>query len=203
MKRLLCAACAWLALVVFGAHAQETAQEPANGIFLVAQPTLTEPTFRRTVILITQRPDGGSLGVIINRPTKIALSEAFPKHPHIAALAQPLHFGGPVQPQALLFLVRSATPPPAAIAVLRDVYLTPDADWVDSALATQKIVSATRAYAGYAGWAPRQLRSEMERQGWYMLPADAASVFDSKPDELWIELAKRALLRPTAILNIQ
>jgi putative transcriptional regulator len=193
VKRLL-----WLAWLALLAACSAGAQEVANGVFLVAQPTLTEPTFRRTVILITQRPDGGSLGVIINRPTKIALSEAFPKHEHIAALAQPLHFGGPVQPQALLFLVRSATPPPDAIAVLQDVYLTTDADWVDSALATQKILSATRAYAGYAGWAPRQLRSEMERQGWYILPADAASVFDSKPDELWIELAKRAVLRPTA-----
>jgi putative transcriptional regulator len=164
----------------------------------VAQPTLTEPTFRRTVILITQRPDGGSLGVIINRPTKIALAEAFPQHEHIAVLPQTLHFGGPVQPQALLFLVRSATPPPGAIALLQDVYLTTDADWVDAALATQKIISATRAFAGYTGWAPRQLKSEMERQGWYILPADAASVFDSKPDDLWSELAKRAVLRPTA-----
>lgn len=198
MKYLLCAACAWLVFVACHAYAQEPAQEPANGVFLVAQPTLTEPAFRRTVILITQRSDGGSLGVILNRPTKVTLAEAFPQHAHIAALPQPLHVGGPVQPQALLFLVRSATPPPGAIALLHDVYLTSDADWVDSALATQKIISATRAFAGYAGWAPRQLRSEMERQGWYILPADAASVFDSKPDALWIELAKRAVLRPTA-----
>jgi putative transcriptional regulator len=198
VKRLLCAAGVWLVLVASGARAQAPALELANGVFLVAQPTLTEPTFRRTVILITQRPDGGSLGVIINRPTQITLAEAFPQHEHIAALAQPLHFGGPVQPQALLFLVRSATPPPGAIAVLHDVYLTADADWVDSALATQKIISATRAFAGYAGWAPRQLRSEMERQGWYILPADAASVFDSEPDALWIELAKRAVLRPVS-----
>jgi putative transcriptional regulator len=192
VKRLLCIALGVLA----GCAAW--AQDVANGVFLVAQPTLVEATFRRTVILITQRPDGGSLGVIINRPTEIAVSTVFPDHPHIAALPQPLHFGGPVQPQALLFLVRSATPPPQAIAVLRDVYLTSDADWVDSALATGKVLTATRAYAGYAGWAPRQLRSEMERQGWYILPADAAAVFDHKPDELWNELARRAVLRPTA-----
>ncbi len=198
MKHLLCALCAWLVLAACAARAQEPAHEPANSVFLVAQPTLTEPTFRRTVILITQRPDGGSLGVIINRPTQITLAEAFPKHEHIAALAQPLQFGGPVQPQALLFLVRSATPPPGAIAVLHDVYLTTDADWVDGALATQKIVADMRAFAGYAGWAPRQLRSEMERQGWYILPADAATVFGNKSDELWSELARRAVLRPTA-----
>jgi putative transcriptional regulator len=192
VKRLLCIALGVLA----GCAAW--AQEAANGVFLVAQPTLTEVTFRRTVILITQRPEGGSLGVILNRPTEIPLRDAFPKHEHIAAQTQPLHFGGPVQPQSLLFLVRSATPPPRAVAVLTDVYLTSDADWVDSALATGKVLGAMRAYAGYAGWAPRQLRSEMERQGWYILPADNESVFTPKPESLWIELARRAVLRPTS-----
>ena len=84
MKRLLCIALAMLAACL------AAAQEPANGVFLVAQPTLTAPAFRRTVILITQRPDGGSLGVIINRPSEIALREAFPQHQYIAAQSQPL-----------------------------------------------------------------------------------------------------------------
>lgn len=192
VKRLLC-----LALTLVAACAA-WAQESANGVFLVAQPSLTESTFRRTVILITQRPDGGSLGVIINRPTEVALREAFPKHEHIAAQAQPLYFGGPVQPATLLFLVRSATPPPQGIAILRDIYLTTDADWVDSALATGRVITAMRAFAGHSGWAPRQLRSEMERQGWYILPADSETLFDSARDGLWSELVRRALLQPTS-----
>ena len=191
MRRLLCTA-----LALF-ATCSACAQEVANGVFLVAQPTLTEPTFRRTVILITQRPQGGSVGVIINRPTELTLREAFPKHEHIAAQPHTLHFGGPVQPQSLLFLVRSATPPSQGIPVLRDVYLTGDADWVDNALATEQVLSATRVFAGYAGWAPGQLRSEMERQGWYILPADSETIFDKPLDEVWGELVRRAVLRPT------
>jgi putative transcriptional regulator len=98
VKRLLC--------IALGVRCTAWAQEVANGVFLVAQPSLTEATFRRTVILITQRPDGGSLGVIVNRPTEIPLREAFPKHEHIAAQTQALNFGGPVQPQALLFKIK-------------------------------------------------------------------------------------------------
>jgi putative transcriptional regulator len=174
------------------------AQAAANGVFLVAQPSLTEATFRRTVILITQRPDGGSLGVIINRPTDTTLREALPKHEQIAALPQPLYFGGPVQPGTLLFLVRTATPPPQGIAILHDVYLTTDAAWVDGALATGKVITAARVFAGHSGWAPRQLRSEIEREGWYILPADSASLFERPLDTLWLELVKRAVLRPAA-----
>ena len=197
MKRLLCIALALLAAC--GACAQDL----ANGVFLVAQPTLTAPAFRRTVILITQRPDGGSMGVIINRPTDVSLSAAFPKHEHIAAQPHTLHFGGPVQPQSLLFLVRSATPPPRGIPMLRDVYLTADADWVDSAQATAKVLTAMRAFAGFSGWAPGQLRSEIERQGWYILPADSETIFDKNPDEIWFELAKRAVLRSTLYKKYQ
>lgn len=191
MKRLLCFA------FVLIAACSAWAQQAPNGVFLVAQPSLNEATFRRTVILIMQRPDGGSLGIIINRPTDVTLRDALPNHEHLAALPQPLYFGGPVQPETLLFLVRAVTPPPQGIAILRDVYLTTDAAWVDGALATGKVIMATRVFAGHSGWAPRQLRSEMERQGWYILPADSETIFDRSLDTLWLELVKRAVLRST------
>lgn len=188
---------AWLAALVAarGGHAQEI----ANGVFLVAQPTMTNATFRRTVILITQRPDGGSLGVIINRPTDVPLKLALSEYPQLAALPQTLHFGGPVQPQTMLFLVRAAAPGPYALPVLRDVYLTTDAQAVNDAVAQYPV--AVRAFTGYAGWAPGQLRSEMQRDGWYILPADSASIFDKSPQELWPELARRAVLRPTGLVT--
>jgi putative transcriptional regulator len=47
-------------------------------------------------------------------------------------------------------------------------------------------------YAGYAGWGPGQLQAEIERGGWHVLPADAATVFDKNPAEIWPELIKRA-----------
>lgn len=196
MKRLFCLALAWL---VAACASSAWAQGPANGVFLVAQPQLAAPSFRRAVILITQRPGGGSLGVIINRPTDVALNSMVPKHRNIAAQTQTVYFGGPVQPQTLLFLVRSEQAPPGAIRILRDVYLTADADWIDSAVNDPQKIAALRVYAGYAGWAPRQLRGEMERQGWYILPADSESIFEHDTAALWETLVKRAVLRPTAI----
>ena len=177
------------------------AQDLANGVFLVAQPALTEATFRRTVILITQPPQAGTIGVIINRSTEIPLREVLPDHEHLAQQPHNLHFGGPVERQGLMFLVRADTPPPRSIPVLRDVYLTGDADWVNNALATATTLSAVRVYAGYSGWAPGQLRSEIEREGWYILPADSETIFDKNPAGVWLELVKRALLRPAAALN--
>jgi putative transcriptional regulator len=172
------------------------AQQAANGIFLVAQPTLNEATFRRTVILITQLPSARPIGVIINRPLKISLRDVLPEHSNIAALPQPVYFGGPVARRNLTFLVRTDVPPPHAVAILNDVYLLSDADWVEGALQSGS-VSDVRVFAGYAGWAPGQLQTELQRQGWYMVPAESGIVFDADRETVWEELVRRAVLRPT------
>ena len=107
-----------------------------------------------------------------------------------------LHFGGPVQRQNLVLLVRADNVPPGALAVLRDVYLTGDADAVDAALGGAA-PNSVRVYAGYSGWVRGQLQSELEREGWYILPAESETIFDKPAGEIWGELLKRALLRNT------
>ena len=187
-------------LLAGGASNRAHAQELANGVFLVARPTLNDPTFRRTVILITQPLQSGPVGVIINRPTALTLADVLPTHKRISAQTQKLHFGGPVQRRSLVFLVRTENPPPRAVAVLRDVYMTTDADWVEAALSesdTPLAADAVRVYAGYSGWAKGQLDNELEREGWYLVPADRDFIFDKAPSEIWGELLKRAMLRTT------
>lgn len=176
------------------------AQEAANGVFLVARPEMNDRTFRRTVILVTQPAQSGPMGVIVNRPTAVTLAEVMPVFKQLSAQTQKLHFGGPVQRRNLVFLVRTATPPPRAVAILRDVYMTTDADWVEASLsdsASQLDAGAVRVYAGYTGWARGQLDYEMEREGWYIVPADSEYIFDRAPNEIWGELVKRAVLPRT------
>jgi putative transcriptional regulator len=52
-------------------------------------------------------------------------------------------------------------------------------------------------FAGYAAWAPGQLQNELKREGWTILPADSATIFDKDAAAIWPELSKRAVLRPT------
>jgi putative transcriptional regulator len=56
-----------------------------------------------------------------------------------------------------------------------------------------------RLYAGFSGWAPRQLESEMQRDGWYILPADVETVFRKDMSGVWQELVQRAEKRPIAL----
>jgi putative transcriptional regulator len=182
-----------LALLWLLAPAPALAQQhlPANGLLLVAKPSLTDRNFSRTVVLVTQTEDGGTVGVIINRPTTLKLSQFLSEDLPTGNYREPIYFGGPVMLNALVSLFRSETPPAApAFHVLNGVYLTMHPDNIESLL--KDTTARYRIYAGYSGWIPRQLESEMMRDGWYFLPADEATVFREKTDGLWEELVERA-----------
>jgi len=74
--------------------------------------------------------------------------------------------------------------------VLKNVYLTMHPDNIDKLLADPK--ARYRIYAGFSGWAPRQLESEFMRDGWHILPADEAALFREATEGLWEELLERA-----------
>jgi len=164
---------------------------PANGLFLVAKPSLMDPNFSRTVVVVTQTENGGTVGVIVNRPTTLKLSDFLSKEFDTANYKDPIFSGGPVMRQALVVLFSSASAPAAAaFHVLKDVYLTMHPDNIERLLADP--AARYRVYAGFSGWAPRQLESEFMRDGWYFLPADEATLFRESAEGLWEELLERA-----------
>ena len=164
---------------------------PANGLLLIAKPALADPNFARTVVLVTQTEDASTVGVILNRPTPLKLSQFLTDEFQTDNYRESIYFGGPVMRQALVSLFRSETvPKAAAFHILKDVYLTMHPDNIESLLKDSK--ARYRIYAGFSGWAPRQLESEVMRDGWYFLQADEATVFRDSADGLWEELLERA-----------
>jgi len=168
------------------------AEDDANAVFLVASVEMRDPNFRETVVLVTHPREGAPWGVIINRPLEQRLSEIFTEFETLKDRKDTLFFGGPVVPDGLVFLVRAPQPPPRAVAVLRDVYFVGDVEWIEGLLRRPEPTQGLRVYAGYSGWAPGQLQAEIARGGWHVLPADAATVFETDPLRIWPELIKRA-----------
>jgi len=196
---MLRAAALLLVLAAGGAaHAQQDL--PANGLFLVAKPTLADPNFARTVVLVTQTDDASTVGVIINRPSTLGLSQFLSEEFSTRNYREPIYLGGPVMRQAIVAVYRSeAAPAAAAFHVLKNVYLTMHADNLKQMLATPG--ATYRLYAGFSGWAPRQLESEFVRDGWYVLPADEATVFRKDTEGMWEELVARAVARTPRTRN--
>ena len=187
-------AAALLLALAAASLAQAQQDLPANGLFLIAKPTLTDPNFAKTVVLVTQTEDASTVGVIINRPSTLGLSQFLSDEFPTQNYRDPIYFGGPVMRQAIVAVYRSETAPAAAaFHVLKNIYLTMHADNLKQMLATPG--ATYRLYAGFSGWAPSQLESEFTRDGWYILPADEAMLFRKNAEGLWEELVERALSR--------
>jgi putative transcriptional regulator len=152
------------------------------GVFLYAAPETGFSSFTESVVLLVEHGREGSLGLIVNRPTPIPVREVLKD---LGPLDLALYFGGPVQPDVAVALVRSLRLVPGAVRVLPDVYFCPNLERIDPTARTPDAASRLRIYAGYAGWSPGQLAGELRRNAWVIGPADARSIFSSEPDALW------------------
>lgn len=155
-----------------------------SGVFLVAKPGLESPQFRRTVILVTQHIQGGTVGVIINRPTSVSLTHIFPGNELLQHRADRLHSGGPVSPNSILFLFRSQKTPEHALPVLDNLYLSGNTQLLAEHIKEPDTLARLRVYAGYAGWAPGQLMAEVSRGDWLMVEADTELIFNTDPEQV-------------------
>lgn len=160
-----------------------------KGVFLVASKRLRDPNFAQSVVLLLEYDATGAFGLIINRPSDVALASALPEVEGLGARADVLYLGGPVGRNQLFLLVRSASRPEATDPVVDDVYSSVSLDTLRALLADDG--AQFHAHAGYAGWGPDQLDGEVMRGDWYVTPADAVTIFEQPSEDVWPALIKR------------
>ncbi len=173
----------WLGIAT--APRAERPQPLAAGVLLYATPGLPDPNFAKTVVLLIEHNAQGSLGVVVNRPTDLGLETVLDLEENPLGLDVPVYWGGPVQPSAVMVLLRSARPGLRTRTIVRDVQLVQDLSEVRDMLAQRDARLRVRVFAGYAGWDKGQLAEEMRRGSWVLDRADAATVFTPEPSRLW------------------
>lgn len=186
--------------LVFAENKPEVPSAPAikKGVLLVAHPSLMDPNFQQTVVLVCEHGAEGTLGVIINRPTDVPLSEALPNVSVLKGTSYVLFAGGPVRPDGILMLFRVVEAPDALRKILERVYLGLNREILERVITKPNPTETFRAYAGYAGWAPGQVEFEMAMGSWAVVPADPSSIFDKAPETLWTEMVE-AIQAPRVI----
>jgi putative transcriptional regulator len=165
------------------------AMHTLRGALLVAAPTLLDPNFQRTVVLVTEHTDEGAMGLVLNRPTDTTVADAAPELEALTGPEELVHQGGPVQPRAVVVLAEFADPEMAAHVVMGDIgFVRADADLERAGVETRR----GRVYAGYAGWGPGQLEGELEDEGWIVVERPLADeLFSPGPDDLWHDVLER------------
>jgi putative transcriptional regulator len=158
-----------------------------KGQLLVAGASLLDPNFRRTVVLVGEHTEDGALGVVLNRAAPITVGEVVPALADLAGEGEPMFFGGPVQPGAVVVLADLQDPDQAGLAVFGTIgFLTGEVE--PDGLGP---VRRARVFAGYAGWGPGQLEAELDEQAWILEPAVPDDVFTEDPEGLWGAVLRR------------
>lgn len=187
---------AWLvvlgvALAVFGltpSLAQTGKFEEA--VLLVAHPQFRDADYRQTVLIATSAPNGGHIGVILNRPTRRTLGSLFPEHEPSKRVVDPVYYGGPFSRDALVALVKSEdTLGMGTLELMKGLQLVFRAPTIDRVIETTP--NNARYYMGYVGWRPAELRSEIDRGMWAVLLPSVDTVFRGNTEGMWEELLER------------
>ncbi len=161
-----------------------------KGIFLIATPSLREPNFRQTVVLLCEHGEEGALGVVINRQTEMNITEVLPQVPILEGQNHMVFEGGPVQRNHLLILYKTPEGPEDTHHVFDGVYLGGNMTALENILKNPFSQDNFRTFMGYSGWAPGQLESEMEIGSWLTLPADSSFMLDRDDTRLWGDILR-------------
>jgi putative transcriptional regulator len=162
---------------------------PAQGSLLISEPFMLDPNFERSVVMLCEHNEEGTLGLILNQRSSLLLSDVLED---VQNDKFPLYVGGPVQANALFFLHRAYDKLSSGTQIMEDVYWGGDFDrlllLIDEHLIEPEDV---KFFLGYSGWSPGQLDEEIALNSWAVhRNFDSAIVFLSDGEDLW----KQALI---------
>lgn len=150
-------------------------------MLLVATPRLIDPNFFRTVVLMLQADDDGTIGVVLNRPTTEAVTDHLPNWADHVVAPGLVHYGGPVEPEVAIALSVGGAGMPTGVPGLSLVDLGED---------PTSGAHQVRVYSGYAGWGAQQLEDEIEMGSWYVVQASPDDPFE-EPEGQWRRVLRR------------
>jgi putative transcriptional regulator len=160
------------------------------GRLLVATPSLDDPNFDRSVILMLSDDDNGALGVIVNRPTELPVTSILPAWQPVVSEPDVVFQGGPVSlDSALGLVVLSDESEPLGVRRVSGKVGVVDLDAPPEVVSPG--VSGMRVFAGYAGWSRDQLDDEISAGAWYVLEAEPLDAFSFDAEELWSSVLRR------------
>lgn len=137
---------------------------PARGKVLISEPFLSDDLFGRSVVLLIDHTEEGSMGLVLNKKMPLMLQHLLKEFESIKDI--PLYKGGPLSNDTLFYL-HTIKGIADSLPVSRGLYLNGDFEAIKRyALEGNKIEGKIRFFLGYSGWGHEQLRTEIEENTW-------------------------------------
>ena len=163
-----------------------------QGQLLIAAPSLIDPNFFRTVILLVQHGEEGALGLVLNRATGTTIREAWQQVSQSLCLREDvLHHGGPCEGPLMVLHTGDAH---AQFQTPSGISCTTNRNDIEDLVAANIDERPLKFFVNYSGWGEGQLESEIREGAWLIAPASLDQVFSLTGETLWRRLMNRAAL---------
>lgn len=160
--------------------------KPKKGHLLIAEPSIIGDTsFNRSVVLLADHTQEGSVGFILNKPLNYTLKDLVPN----TKATCKVYNGGPVEQDNLYFIHKVPDLIPDSIEISLGIYWGGDFDIALELINLKKITgSDIRFFLGYSGWEPSQLEMELETNSWIVTEnIYKKSIIEKKDSSFWKE----------------
>ena len=165
-----------------------TFKQATQGKLLISEPFLFDPNFKRTVVLLAEHNEEGSVGFILNRPIEVSVAEALDDFPDFDSN---LFFGGPVGQNNLFYIHTLGDKLTGSKEIIKGIFWGGDFEHLKLMIdAGQVDPKQIQFFAGYSGWAPEQLDRELKEKSWIVADTRAEQVMKGRNKEFWSEVLK-------------
>lgn len=158
--------------------------EPIKGDLLISEPSLPDPNFARTVVLLCEHNENGSFGFVLNKSGKLQLRDLMDEE---LVLDIDVYIGGPVQQNTLHFIHSQPELISGGVQLNGELYWGGDYDELVSKLKLNAIdTNKIKFFIGYSGWSEGQLLAELQQNSWIVSRgANIEQVFETDSTLLW------------------
>lgn len=168
---------------------QSNTLNPVIGDVLISEPFMNDFYFRRSVILLIDHNEEGSLGVIFNKRLTIPFNEIVQGFPEFNA---DVYLGGPVETDRIFFIHTVGEMIPDSHLISNGLYWSGNINVLKSMIKMDLIKPhEVRFYVGYAGWDGGQLRNELKANTWVVGRFTAKQLLRTMPGKMWSDFVKQ------------
>ncbi|KQC01029.1 YqgE/AlgH family protein [Pedobacter sp. Hv1] len=161
--------------------------EPSTGKLLISEPFLNDPNFKRSVVLIAEHEEQGTLGFILNQPSTLLLKDLIPD---LWEANYPVFIGGPVEVDTVHFIHRCYDKLNSGEEIANGIYWGGNFETLKVLVNNNSIsASEVKFFLGYSGWGEMQLTEEIKENTWIVSDKYHPDiVFSANEEELWREV---------------
>jgi putative transcriptional regulator len=161
---------------------------PAAGRFLISEPFMYDPNFKRTVVLLAEHGKDGTVGFVLNRRLTLTINEIVEGVPFHEA---PVFMGGPVEQNTLHYIHRLGNVLKGSQQIGENLYWGGQFETLVQMIGAGEIPAGDLIFfVGYSGWSAGQLDTELDRKSWIVAPENSGFVFQEDHEDLWRQILR-------------